>query len=126
MKPAVEILEEKLSKRWLSNKAVRDAMIASFIKTLQGYDQNNGKTRSEPEINKLVHNVAETIFQEMGVGFEVPTKKELVQIGQTMVERLGLLEFSGTDRPLLEEHQKVCETLLSKMDESSEDSARKP
>ena len=126
MKSAVEILEEKLSKKWLSNKAVRDGMMACFIKTFQDHDKKNGKVRAEAEINKVVHDVAETIFQELDIGFEVPTKQELIQIKGLMNDRLDLTQWGGEDRFLFEEHEKTCEALISKMDESSEDSARKP
>ena len=125
MKPAIEILEEKLSKRWLSNKAVRDAMMASFIKTLQEYKKNMGKVSSEAEINKVVHDVAEAAFKELDVGFEVPTHGELKRIKGMMNERLGLSQFEGENRSLYKEHEKTCEKLLSKMDANSEDSARK-
>ena len=126
MKSAVEILEEKLSKKWLSNKAVRDGMMACFIKTFQEHDKKSGKVRTEAEINKIVHDVGETIFQELGVGFEVPTKEELIRIKKLMNDRLEMAQFGGEDRFLFDEHEKTCEALLSKMDESSEDSSRKP
>lgn len=125
MKSAIEILEEKLSKRWLSNKAVRDAMMASFIKTLQEYKKNMGQVSSEVEINKVVHDVAEAAFEELDVGFEVPTHGELKRIMGMMNERLGLSQYEGENRSLYEEHESACEKLLSKMDASSEDSARK-
>ncbi len=124
MKPAVEILQEKLSKRWLSNKAVRDGMIACFIKTFQAYDQKIGRVRSEPEVNRVVHDVAEVAFAEIGVGFEVPTLEELKRIKGMMNERLGLIQVQMSDPGLYEEHEKICEALFSKMDTSSEDSAR--
>lgn len=125
MKPASEILQEKLSKKWLSNKAVRDGMVACFIKTLQEHDKRSGQNRSEAEINKIVHQVAEGAFAELGVGFEVPTHGELKRIKEMMNDRLGLTQFQETDRPLFEDHENTCETLLSKMDSSSEDSARR-
>ena len=124
MKPAVEILEEKLSKRWLSNKAVRDGMIACFIKTFQAYDQKMGRVRSEPQVNKAVHDVAEVVFAEIGVGFEVPTLEELKRIKGMMDERLGLRQIQVSNPGLYEEHERICEALFSKMDSSSEDSAR--
>jgi hypothetical protein len=126
MKSAVEILEEKLSKKWLSNKAVRDGMMACYIKTFQEHDKKSGKARTEAEINKIVHDVAEAIFQELGVGFEVPTREELIRIKTLMNDRLEMTQFGGEDRFLFDEHETTCEALLSKMDESSEDSSRKP
>lgn len=112
-------IQEKLSKKVLSANTVRDAMMASFLLTLQKQEEATGKPIGEPgrwreakagEIRK----VASEVFAALAAPFEYPT---LSQMAQAKAEMERHYRWDNLDPLLRGAHEETCRLLFEKFDE---------
>ncbi|WDT78772.1 MAG: hypothetical protein MPW14_16520 [Candidatus Manganitrophus sp.] len=78
-------IQEKLSKKILSANTVRDAMMASFILTLQKSEEGAGASIPDPaswrqEKAREMREVASGAFAGIGAPFEYPTLPQMEQV----------------------------------------------
>ncbi len=112
-------IQEKLSKKMLSANTVRDAMMASFILTLQKRDEGAGASIPDPvlwrqEKAREMREVASAAFAGIGAPFEYPTLPQMEQV-KAEIERKYRWDQLAAD--LQEEHERVCRQLFSKFEE---------
>ncbi|HLG21776.1 MAG TPA: hypothetical protein VI382_03105 [Candidatus Manganitrophaceae bacterium] len=111
-------IQEKLSKKVLSANTVRDAMMASFILTLQKMEEAAGHPISDPlswreakagEMRKA----AGEAFAAIGAPFEYPTLSQVERVEAELERRFG---WDRIDPPLRREHERICRSLFSKFE----------
>ncbi|MDC4223905.1 MAG: hypothetical protein MPW15_06660 [Candidatus Manganitrophus sp.] len=112
-------IQEKLSKKMLSANTVRDAMMASFILTLQKREEGGGASLSDPVSwreakAREMREVASAAFAGIGAPFEYPTLPQMEQVKTEIERKYG---WDQLDAGLKEEHERVCRLLFSKFEE---------
>lgn len=112
-------IQEKLSKKMLSANTVRDAMMASFILTLQKKEEEAGVPIPDPVSwreakAREMREVASAAFAGIGAPFEYPT---LPQVEQVKAEIEWKYRWDQLDPGLQEEHERVCRMLFAKFEE---------
>lgn len=112
-------IQEKLSKKMLSANTVRDAMMASFILTLQKREERMGAPIPDPVSWREatageMRAVAAAAFAGIGAPFEYPTLPQLEQV-KAEIERK--YRWDQLDAGLKEAHEQICRSLFSKFEE---------
>jgi hypothetical protein len=112
-------IQEKLSKKMLSANTVRDAMMASFIFTLQKREEAGGTSIPDPVSwreakAREMREAASAAFAEIGAPFEYPTLPQMEQV-KAEIERK--YRWDQLDAGLKEEHERVCRLLFEKFEE---------
>lgn len=114
MQSAQEILEEKLSKRVLSNKTTREGLIACMIVTLQKYGASTSKPFSEEEVRTRLYDEAYDAFRTIGSDFEFPNLDHLKKV-KNMVEKNPWFQEVKHEAPaLFSEYEQTCQVLFDK------------
>lgn len=112
-------IQEKLTKKMLSANTVRDAMMASFILTLQKREEAAGIPIPDPVAwreakAREMREVASAAFAGIGAPFEYPT---LPQMEKVKVEIERHYRWDQLDADLRGEHERVCRQLFAKFEE---------
>lgn len=112
-------IQEKLSKKILSANTVRDAMMASFILTLQKREEGAGASIPDPaswrqEKAREMREVASAAFASIGAPFEYPTLPQM-ELVKAEIERK--YRWDQLDAGLREEHERVCRMLFARFEE---------
>lgn len=112
-------IQEKLSKKMLSANTVRDAMMASFILTLQKRETAAGVSIPDPVSwregkAREMREAAGAAFAGIGAPFEYPTLPHMEQVKAEIERKYG---WDQLDAGLREEHERVCRMLFSKFEE---------
>lgn len=112
-------IEEKLSKKVLSANTVRDAMMASFILTLQKKEEASGRAISDPvgwreAKAREMREVASAAFAGIGAPFEYPTLPQMQKVKAEIERRY---RWDQLDSGLRAEHERLCRALFSKFEE---------
>ncbi len=126
---AAQLLDAILKKKWLSSNTVREGLIACFTLTLSNYakhaplsglDQELGENKSshldEDVIYSKVLQTAQDGFRAMKVDDEYPTKDQLLKLKTLMEERLQISKLKEDYPALFDEHHRLTQTLLDKME----------
>lgn len=126
---AAQLLDTILKKKWLSSNTVREGLIACFTLTLSNYakhaplsrlDQELGENKSshldEDVIYSKVLQTAQDGFRAMKVDDEYPTKDQLLKLKTLMEERLQISKLKEDYPALFDEHHRLTQTLLDKME----------
>ena len=114
MQSAEEILQEKLSKRVLSNKTTREGLLACMIVTVQKYLASVSRPASEEEIRSKLYDEAYDAFRTIGSDFEFPNLDHLKQV-KGMVDRNPWLQEIREKAPALyAEYERTCQDLFNK------------
>lgn len=111
-------IREKLSKKSLSANTVRDAMIASFIITLQKREESAGGKIADPAAWREakageMRKIASDAFAAIGAPFEYPTLSQMERVKIDIERRLG---WDHLDPALKEAHERNCRALFSKFE----------
>lgn len=112
-------INEKLSKKVLSANTIRDAMMASFILTLQKKEESAGAVIGDPgkwrqEKAGEMRKVASEAFGRIGAPFEYPTLSQMEQV-KSEIERH--YRWDRLPPILRDEHERICRLLFSKFEE---------
>jgi hypothetical protein len=126
---ATRLLDSILKKKWLSSNTVREGLIACFTLTLANYAKQAPLSRlglelgenkaSHPDESVIYSKVLQTAldsFRAMKIDDEYPTKDQLLKLKTIMEERLQLAKLKEDDPTLLDEHHRLAQTLLDKME----------
>jgi hypothetical protein len=114
MQSAEEILQEKLSKKVLSNKTTREGLLACMIVTLQKYMSGISRTVSEEEIRLKIYDQAYEAFQSVGGDFEFPNLDDIKRVKQIVEKKTWLQEVQEREPSLFAEYERTCQTLFEK------------
>jgi len=112
-------IQEKLSKKMLSANTIRDAMMASFIWTLQKKEEAAGVSMPDPIAwreakAREMREAASAAFAGIGAPFEYPTLSQMEKV-KAEIERK--YHWDRLDSNLRAEHERVCRQLFSKFEE---------
>ncbi|MBI3802259.1 MAG: hypothetical protein HY282_00665 [Nitrospirae bacterium] len=112
-------IQEKLSKKMLSANTVRDAMMASFILTLQKREAAAGAAMPDPVAwreakAREMRAAAAAAFAAIGAPFEYPTLPQMEKVKEA-IERTYHWDHLSAD--LREAHEGHCRQLFSKFEE---------
>ncbi len=126
---AAQLLDTILKKKWLSSNTVREGLIACFTLTLSNYAKQAPLSRLGHQLgeNKAFHLDEDTIyskvlqaaqdgFRAMKIDDEYPTKDQLLKLKTIMEERLQIFKLKEDDPALFNEHHRLTQTLLDKME----------
>lgn len=117
MESAEKILQEKLSKRVLSNKTTREGMLASFIVTMMKYLSSKGINPDEDEVRKNIYDYANEAFSSINVDFEFPDLQDLKRVKEIIEEKINISQLKEELPDLFEEHEWNCRTLFAKYED---------
>ena len=114
MQSAEAILQEKLSKRVLSNKTTREGMLACFIVTMMRYLSLKGIPSSEEEVRKSIYDDANEAFVSIKSDFEFPNLEDLKRVKAILEGKIKASSLKEEAPELFAEHERVCSTLFAK------------
>jgi hypothetical protein len=114
MQSAEEILQEKLSKRVLSNKTTREGLLACMIVTVQKYLSKSSRPLDEEEIRSRLYDEAYDAFRTIGSDFEFPNLDHLKQVKGMVDKNPWLQEIREQAPALFEEYERTCQILFDK------------
>ncbi len=112
-------IQEKLSKKVLSANTIRDAMMASFILTLQKREEAAGIEIADPiawreRKSREMREVAGSAFATLGAPFEYPTLAQMEKVKQAIEQKY---QWETLDPALRQEHDRACRLLFAKFEE---------
>lgn len=112
-------IQEKLSKKMLSANTVRDAMMASFILTLQKNEEWGGTPLPDPVAwreakAREMREVASAAFAGIGAPFEYPTLPQVEKVKEEIERKY---RWDRLDSGLRAEHEQICRLLFEKFEE---------
>lgn len=133
---AVQLLDTILKKKWLSSNTVREGLIACFTLTLSNYakqarrtggqaslsrpDCEPGEYRTSPLDEDMIYSkvlqTAQDGFRAMKIDDEYPTKDQLLKLKTLMEEHLQISKLKEDYPALFDEHHRLTQTLLDKME----------
>jgi len=126
---AVQLLDTILKKKWLSSNTVREGLIACFTLTLSNYakqaslsrpDHEPGENRTSPLDEDMIYSkvlqTAQHGFRAMQIDDEYPTKDQLLKLKTLMEEHLQISKLKEDYPALFDEHHRLTQTLLDKME----------
>ena len=116
MEACEDILNEKLSKRVLSNKTTREGMLACLVVTWMKYLTMKGTPQPEDTVRKTVYDYAGEAFLSIGVDFEFPNLEDLKKIKAIIEERINISSMKKEAPELFDEHERICGTLFQKFE----------
>jgi hypothetical protein len=111
-------IQEKLSKKVLSANTVRDALMASFLITLQKQAESQDPIHEPGRWREAkageIRKVASAAFAALAAPFEYPT---LSQMEQAKAEMERHYRWDQLDPLLRQEHERICRSLFAKFEE---------
>ena len=114
MQSAEAILQEKLSKRVLSNKTTREGMLACFIVTMMKYLSMKGIPSSEEEVRKTIYDDSNEAFISIKSDFEFPSLEDLKRVKAILEDKIKASSLKEEAPELFAEHERTCSTLFAK------------
>ncbi len=114
MQSAAEILQEKLSKRVLSNKTTREGLIACMIVTVRKYLEGLSRPAPEMEVRNKMYDEAYEAFRSLGGDFEFPDLDHLKRVKEIVEGKSLLGEIREKAPALFAEYEQTCRTIFDK------------
>ncbi|MBI5406192.1 MAG: hypothetical protein HZA18_00675 [Nitrospirae bacterium] len=114
MQSAEEILQEKLSKRVLSNKTTREGMLACFIVTLMKYCSLKGLPSPEEEVRRTIYDNANEAFLAIKSDFEFPSLEDLKRVKTILEDKIKASSLKEEAPELFAAHERICSILFAK------------
>jgi hypothetical protein len=116
MQSAEEILQEKLSKRVLSNKTTREGLLSCMVVTVMRYLSAQGRPEAEEAIRNPIYDEAYEAFRDIGSDFEFPNLDDLKKVKERVEKKSLLEEIRVKDPGRFTEYDRTCQTLFEKYD----------
>lgn len=114
MSEELKVLESKLAQPELSKQDIVEGLEARFFLTLRGYHQKTGIESDPADIKNKLKGYFEAGFKEVGVARDQASREQFEKVKEIVDYEIQLFRIDVVDGDLSEEHNRMCDELLSK------------